>query len=76
MYRSKVILVDKNDKPIGVAGKLEAHEIGLLHRAFSVFVFKKINEDIFIIDYKTSNNILDVKQLLNPLQMIIYYLYI
>lgn len=34
-----VILVDKNDHQIGVMDKLEAHEKGLLHRAFSVFVF-------------------------------------
>ncbi len=34
-----VILVDKNDQPLGIMDKLEAHEKGLLHRAFSVFVF-------------------------------------
>ncbi|MBP7804866.1 MAG: isopentenyl-diphosphate Delta-isomerase [Candidatus Pacebacteria bacterium] len=33
-----VILVDENDAPIGRAEKMEAHEKGLLHRAFSVFV--------------------------------------
>lgn len=35
----KVILVDKNDMPIGVMDKLEAHEKGALHRAFSIFLF-------------------------------------
>ena len=35
-----VILVDQNDKPIGVAEKLEAHRKGLCHRAFSVFIFR------------------------------------
>ncbi len=34
-----VILVDKNDQPLGIMDKLEAHQKGLLHRAFSVFVF-------------------------------------
>lgn len=35
----KVILVDNNDKPIGEAEKIAAHQQGLLHRAFSVFIF-------------------------------------
>jgi len=39
-----VILVDKNDKPIGEMEKMEAHEKGLLHRAFSVFLFNKKGE--------------------------------
>lgn len=33
-----LILVDLNDRPIGSAGKAEAHRLGLLHRAFSVFL--------------------------------------
>ncbi len=40
----KVILVDENDKPIGTMEKMEAHEKGILHRAFSVFVFNEKNE--------------------------------
>jgi len=39
-----VILVDEQDNEIGVMDKLEAHQKGLLHRAFSVFVFNKKNE--------------------------------
>ncbi len=39
-----VILVDKNDQPIGEMEKMEAHEKGLLHRAFSVFLFNKKGE--------------------------------
>jgi len=35
----KVILVDENDKEIGVEEKIKAHQEGKLHRAFSVFVF-------------------------------------
>lgn len=40
----KVILVNDKDEPIGLMGKMEAHEKGLLHRAFSVFVFNDKNE--------------------------------
>lgn len=39
MIEEQVILVDENDKQIGLMPKLEAHEKALLHRAFSVFVF-------------------------------------
>ncbi len=35
----QVILVDANDQEVGVAEKMMAHRQGLLHRAFSVFVF-------------------------------------
>ncbi len=34
-----VILVDENDKQIGTEEKLTAHQKGLLHRAFSIFIF-------------------------------------
>ncbi len=34
----QIILVDENDAQIGAMGKLETHEKGLLHRAFSIFV--------------------------------------
>ncbi len=37
----QLILVNENDEPIGVAEKMEAHLKGLLHRAFSVFIFNK-----------------------------------
>ncbi len=33
-----LILVDSLDRPIGTAGKADAHRKGLLHRAFSVFI--------------------------------------
>lgn len=36
---NQVVLVDTHDAPVGVADKLEAHQEGWLHRAFSVFVF-------------------------------------
>ena len=34
----EVILVDRDDAPVGTAEKLQAHVDGVLHRAFSVFV--------------------------------------
>lgn len=37
--RSQVILVDKDDKMIGKAGKAEAHQSPMLHRAFSIFLY-------------------------------------
>lgn len=36
-----VVLVDKHDQPTGRAEKMLAHQQGLLHRAFSVLVFKE-----------------------------------
>lgn len=36
-----VILVDEQDREIGLAEKLSAHEKNLLHRAFSVFIFRE-----------------------------------
>ena len=38
MAEDKLILVDIFDRPVGSAGKAEAHRRGLLHRAFSVFL--------------------------------------
>jgi isopentenyl-diphosphate delta-isomerase len=40
----KVILVNEQDEPIGEMEKMEAHQKGLLHRAFSVFIFNDQNE--------------------------------
>lgn len=39
-----VILVDENDNQLGLMEKMEAHEKGLLHRAFSVFLFNSKGE--------------------------------
>lgn len=44
MVSEKVILVNEQDEPVGVMDKLEAHEKGLLHRAFSVFIFNSKGE--------------------------------
>jgi isopentenyl-diphosphate delta-isomerase len=39
MSKEEVVLVDEFDNAVGVMEKLEAHQKGLLHRAFSVFIF-------------------------------------
>lgn len=39
-----VVLVNEADQQIGLMEKLEAHQKGLLHRAFSVFLFNKKGE--------------------------------
>jgi isopentenyl-diphosphate delta-isomerase len=39
-----VILVDSQDNELGVMEKLEAHEKGILHRAFSIFLFNSKGE--------------------------------
>jgi isopentenyl-diphosphate Delta-isomerase len=41
---NEVILVNENDQPVGVIEKLEAHQKGLLHRAFSIFIFNDQNQ--------------------------------
>lgn len=44
MDKGQVILVDEKDNSIGVAGKMEAHQKGILHRAFSIFIFNSKGE--------------------------------
>jgi len=44
MMEEQVILINAADEPVGTAEKQFAHEKGLLHRAFSVFIFYRINE--------------------------------
>ena len=39
-----VVLVDPEDRPLGTMEKMEAHRKGVLHRAFSVFVFNSQGE--------------------------------
>ena len=34
-----VILVDRNDQEVGIMEKIQAHREGVLHRAFSIFIF-------------------------------------
>jgi isopentenyl-diphosphate delta-isomerase len=44
MIEEQVILVNEQDEPIGLMNKMEAHEMAVLHRAFSVFVLNDKNE--------------------------------
>jgi isopentenyl-diphosphate delta-isomerase len=44
MESDKIILVDEHDAMLGVMDKMEAHQQGLLHRAFSVFIFNSKGE--------------------------------
>ena len=41
MKKENVVLVDRNDNPMGLMPKLEAHQKGVLHRAFSVFILNQ-----------------------------------
>ena len=41
MTEEQVVLVDKNDKVLGLMPKMEAHKKAILHRAFSVFIFNE-----------------------------------
>ncbi|GAB5538185.1 MAG: isopentenyl-diphosphate Delta-isomerase [Salibacteraceae bacterium] len=40
----RVVLVNENDQDIGQMEKMEAHERGVLHRAFSIFLFNSKKE--------------------------------
>ena len=40
----RVILVNGQDVQIGTEEKMKAHELGLLHRAFSIFIFNSAGE--------------------------------
>jgi len=42
--KNQVVLVNENDDEIGLMAKLEAHQKGLLHRAFSIFLFNTKGE--------------------------------
>jgi len=42
--KEEVILVNKNNKRIGVEEKIKAHKKGELHRAFSIFIFNSKKE--------------------------------
>jgi len=44
MDNEEVILVDENDNVIGFMEKMEAHLKGVMHRAFSVFIFNSSGE--------------------------------
>lgn len=41
MNTQNVILVSERDEELGAMEKMQAHEQGILHRAFSIFIFDK-----------------------------------
>ncbi len=47
MAKQQVVLVDKDDNPLGTMEKMAAHENGSLHRAFSIFIFNS-NKELMI----------------------------
>ncbi len=51
MEEEFVILVNEQDEQIGLMPKLEAHKKGVLHRAFSVFIFN--DEDELMMQQRT-----------------------
>ncbi len=44
MVEDLIVLVNEKDENIGSIGKLEAHQKGLLHRAFSIIIWNEQNE--------------------------------
>lgn len=52
MEKEYVILVDENDRQSGTCEKLEAHQKGLKHVAFSIFLFNK--EGKFLIQQRAA----------------------
>lgn len=44
-----VVLVDAHNQATGMAEKLLAHQQNLMHRAFSVFIFKKIAHGLMLL---------------------------
>lgn len=51
-----IILVDHFDNPIGLAEKLIVHQFGMLHRAFSVFIFYKNENEIELLLQQRNKN--------------------
>ncbi|MDF2529184.1 MAG: mvaD idi [Gammaproteobacteria bacterium] len=45
----QVILVNELDQMMGLEEKLKAHQLGLLHRAFSIFLFRNTSNQIEIL---------------------------
>lgn len=49
VINDSVILVDEQDQEIGIEEKMRAHELGLLHRAFSVFVYQYVDQQLMFL---------------------------
>jgi len=46
MNNSEIILITPNDDIIGTIDKVSAHQYAMLHRAFSIFVYRIVNGKI------------------------------
>lgn len=44
MFKKQIILVNESNAQTGKMEKLKAHQLGLLHRAFSIFIFNDRGE--------------------------------
>ncbi len=44
IIKEYILLVNEDDKEIGIGEKMEVHRTGQLHRAFSIFVFNSENK--------------------------------
>lgn len=53
---TELILVDEQDNIVGTAEKMLVHQAGMLHRAFSIFVFRKKNNNIQLLLQKRNIN--------------------
>ncbi len=53
---NNLILVDQYDNEIGIAEKMAVHKTGDLHRAFSVFIFRKLNNNLQLLLQKRNIN--------------------
>ena len=50
---TNIILINENDQEVGTGEKLMVHQMGLLHRAFSILIFNSNNE--LLIHQRTSH---------------------
>ncbi len=52
---NKVIIVDEHDNPLGIMGKLQAHQENCLHRAFSVVLLNKADSNYCLVQQRQIN---------------------
>lgn len=53
---NKLVLVDENDNVIGTEDKMFVHQAGMLHRAFSIFLFRQTNNNLQLLLQKRHIN--------------------
>lgn len=47
--KEDIILVNEQDQAVGQCEKHRAHELGLCHRAFSVFIFRRVDQGLEVL---------------------------